>query len=34
MSEHENELKKALAENGSFDAEKAENEANQAQSMV
>ncbi len=30
MSEHENELKKLLAENGSFDAEKAENEANQA----
>lgn len=30
MSEQENELKKALAENGNFDAAKAENEANQA----
>ena len=30
MSEHENELKKALAENGDFDAEKAENDANRA----
>ena len=30
MSENENELKKALAENGSFDAARAENEANQA----
>jgi len=30
MNEHENELKKALAENGGFDAEKAENEASRA----
>ena len=30
MSEHENELKKALAENGTYDAEKAENEAQRA----
>jgi hypothetical protein len=30
MSEHENELKKALAENGNFDADKASNDANRA----
>ncbi len=30
MSEQENELKKALAENGDFDAEKASDDANQA----
>ena len=30
MNEHENELKKALAENGDFDAEKASNDAAQA----
>ena len=30
MSKHENELKKALAENGAFDADKAGNDANRA----
>ena len=30
MSEHENELKKALAENGDFDAEKAKHDAEKA----